>query len=70
MDSSNNYFAYRKILKTAKYDTSPDKAMIPVFSLVMRDLNYLFNSIPSQNQKGYLNFAVIFFSSSGKFINY
>lgn len=55
-DSSNNYFEYRKIL-SEKFDKAKNSeiVIIPIFSIVMRDLNHLFYSLPSKNFIGFLN---------------
>lgn len=57
-DSSNNYFLYRNILEE-KFKESKKKdtkiMIIPIFTIVMRDLNHLFYTLASQNLKGYLN---------------
>ena len=55
-DSSNNYYLYRKIL-SEKINAAKCSEMIiiPIFSIVMRDLNGLFYSLPSKVFMGYLN---------------
>lgn len=55
-DSANNYSQYRKVL-CEKFDKakSSELIVIPIFSIVMRDLNHLFYSLPSKNFVGFLN---------------
>ncbi|CAF1015698.1 unnamed protein product [Brachionus calyciflorus] len=55
-DSSNNYMSYRNLLKETK-QKYPNRLLIPVFTLVMKDLNFFFNNIPNTNRKGCLKIS-------------
>ena len=54
-DSRRNYICYRQASTSSSRSNS---VFIPVFSLVLRDLGYMYNSIPNKHEDGTLNLPV------------